>query len=157
MSSTFARTAAVAALVALAAACIGCSQSGEFSAALGEHLHKNHPLEVDLATVQPTAAWDELFIFGPYSIREQSCRTLGLGGLECRLTMPAQVPEGEHVLVFRLAGRVQRTERHARLNGDFHGHPQPVARSAARFAVVPTPDLLPDGRRWWRLEHKPQS
>ena len=152
------RVSMLAALVGAAGGCTSSPGVGEFSSALAAKLQSEHPSEVDLSAIRSAVAWDELFIFAPYSAREQSCRTLGLGWLKCRLTVPSEISEGEYLFVFRLAGNVERIEHHARSNGDFYSSnvvlPQPVRRSAAQFTVIPTSDVTPQGQQWLRLEYK---
>jgi len=135
----------------------GCSSSaGEFSVALGKRLQVERQPVVDLAKVT-SLNWEELFIFGPYSIREESCKLLQLSWLECRFTIPSSVDEGEYFLVFRAKQKVVHSERHARGNGDFHSRggrrPQPVSHLSAKFNVVPTGSATPQGAQWFRLEY----
>ena len=148
---------AFAALLPLAACTSGSSQ--QFSTALAKKLQSEHPTEIDLANVS-AIAWDELFIFGPYSMREANCSVLKLDLFECRTTFPAMVGEGDNVLVFRRNGKVMRAEVHPRANGDFSSSigtppPRPVLRAAARFSVVPTDKARPEDPPRFRLEYKP--
>jgi hypothetical protein len=151
---TFARA------LALASALVACAAepAGEFSTALGKLVRSEKVQEVDLANVLPLV-WDELFAFGPYSIRESNCRALQLGWLKCRTTLPAEVNEGEFVLVFRSTSKVVHVEHHRRWNGDFSSQtsprPQPILRSAAKFSVKLVSNRAPEGERrgnlWQRI------
>lgn len=102
-------------------------------------------------------SWDELYIFEPYSVREESCKLLRLNWFECRLIIPSSVSEGEYFLVFRAKQAIIHSEHHARANGDFYSpnvrRPQPVVHSSAKFKVVPTSDTTPQGKQWLRLEY----
>ncbi|MGJ7564169.1 hypothetical protein ACSFBM_09960 [Variovorax sp. GB1R11] len=139
----------------LAAACSSLEPPNEFSEALGKKLRTEQPAVVDLATVV-ARPWDELFVFGPYSGREQNCRTLQLLWFDCRRTFAFDMNENELALVFRVDGKVVRSERHLRINGDFlrRVFPQPIQRSAAKFAVMHAPGVTPDGRRWIDLVYE---
>ena len=154
---TLIRFAAVASTALLLLSACFSGGAGEFSTALGKKLQSGRPAEVNLSTITPLH-WDELFIFGPYSIREDSCRTLQLGWFECRTTLPSAVSEGEYILVFRTNAKVVHSEHHSRANGDFYSQttqrPQPIKRSAAKFTVEPVSNVLPQGTQWFRLEHK---
>ena len=142
----------------LLAACTSGS-SAQFSTALAKRLQSEHPTEIDLAQVS-AIAWDELFIFDPYSTREANCSVLKLDLFECRTTFPAVVGESDDVLVFRRKGKVMRAEVHPRANGDFSSSigtppPRPILRAAARFSVVPTDKVRPVDPPRFRLEYKP--
>lgn len=130
---------------------------GEFSTALNNKVRVEQAAEVDLSTISQMP-WDELFVFGPYSLRERNCELLQLGWFACRITFPSSVSEGEHILVFRENKQVVHSERHARMNGDFSSResklPFPVVRSDARFAVVAEAAAAPQGLKWFRLDHK---
>ncbi len=127
------------ALAALAHGGPALAAEGRFSAALARVLEDRPPAEIDLAVVTPFA-WEEMFIFEPQSSREENCKVLDLGWIDCRLTLPAEVGANEHFLVFRRKQQIIRSEPHARTNGDFgvgsRGRPQPLLRADARFAVV---------------------
>jgi hypothetical protein len=149
------KTVLLAAAVILSAC--GSKSSGEFSASLGEIIRSEKVREIDLATVS-SLPWDELFAFGPYSMREDGCRTLKLSWFECRVTLPAAVDEGEYLLVFRLNSKVIKVEHHSRSNGDFYSEdarrPQPILRSAAVFSVLLVSNRAPQGQRRYRLEYQ---
>jgi hypothetical protein len=129
---------------------------GTFSTELGQHLHQRNVSYVDLARIG-SKSWDALFLFGPYSSRAHMCDALALSWLRCQFTMPSDVPEGLYLLVFRASDGL-RPEWHARSNGDFYAPensvPQPILPSAARFAVVPTAQLTPNGHQWLRLAYR---
>lgn len=144
----------IAALSLLAAACASFQGPGEFSVALGKKLRAENPETVDLSTVV-AHPWDELLTFGPYSDRELNCSSLQLGWFDCRRTFASNMNENEMTLVFRVDGKLVRSERHARINGDFISrmpHPHPIPRSAAKFNVVRAGGTA-DGRPWIRLEY----
>jgi hypothetical protein len=138
-------------------ACHAREPVGGFSSALGERVRSEPTRRIDLSTISPLA-WEELFVFGPYSLRADSCKTLQLGWFACRITLPAEVRDSESVLVFRLKTKVIHVEHHSRTNGDFHAQddkrPQPLLRTAAVFSVLPVPNQAPQGQRWYRLEHQ---
>ena len=143
----------IAASAMTLAACIpGPPKAGPLSAALGKLVREDRVREVDLAAVWPLP-WDEIFVFGPYSMRESNCQILELGWLRCRMTLPAMVEDGEFVLVFRVRSDVTRVERHSRWNGDFASRPQPIPRTSAIFSVEP--DGHSSGSEtWYRLVYR---
>ena len=153
----FARAITFASIVAALFGCIAAEPAGEFSTALGKLVRSGKVHEVDLANVLPLD-WHELFAFGPYSTRDSNCQTLQLGWLQCRMTLPAEVNEGEFVLVFRSNSKVVHVEHHRRWNGDFSSHasprPQPILRSAAKFSVRLASNRAPEGEQWCHLEHQ---
>ncbi len=81
-----------AALAVSLCACSSDDSGRQFSATLGKKLRSDHVAEIDLATIG-TFAWDELFVFDPYSTRDDNCRALALDLIECRTTFPAVVGE----------------------------------------------------------------
>jgi hypothetical protein len=134
-------------------ACSLSNGAGTFSETLGAKLRAERPLEIDLSTIG-SDHWEELFIFGPYTMREGNCQVLQLGWLECRITFPASVDEREFILVFRGGGKIIQSEHHPRLNGDFAPHAMPVKRSAATYVVRSTTTAPPQNLQWFRLEYK---
>jgi hypothetical protein len=153
----FVKAITLASLLAIPIACTRVEPAGEFSTALGKLVRSEKVQEVDLANVLPLD-WNELFVFGPYSPRESNCQALQLGWLKCRLTLPAEVNEGELVLVFRANSQVVHVERHRRWNGDFSAQtsprPQPILRSAAKFSVRLVSNRAPEGEQWYQLEYQ---
>ncbi len=154
------RTVSMLVLVGVAMlfnACTARESGGEFSSALGKLVRSESTQRIDLATLSPLV-WDELFVFSPYSNREDSCKTLQLGWFSCRTTLPAEVNDSEYVLAFRLKAKVIHVEHHSRANGDFYSQdnprPQPILRTAAVFSVLLVSNRAPDGQRWYRLEHQ---
>lgn len=152
-----ARAIALASVLANLVACNTAEPAGAFSTALGKLVRSGKVHEVDLANVLPLY-WHELFAFGPYSPRESNCQALQLGWLQCRMTLPAEVSEGEFVLVFRSNAKVVHVEHHWRWNGDFSSQasprPQPILRSAAKFSVSLVSNRAPGGEQWYQLEHQ---
>ena len=156
----FAKAIALASVLATLVACTTAEPAGEFSTALGKLVRSENVHEVDLANVLPLD-WDELFAFGPYSPRESNCQALQLGWLQCRMTLPAEVSEGEFFLVFRSNAKVVHVEHHRRWTGDFSSQasprPQPILRSAAKFSVRRVSNRAPEGEQWYQLEHQAQD
>ena len=153
----FAKAIALASVLAILPACTTAKPAGEFSTALGKLVRSGKVHEVDLANVLPLD-WHELFAFGPYSTRDSNCQALQLGWLQCRMTLPAEVNEGEFVLVFRSSSKVVHVEHHRRWNGDFSSRtsprPQPILRSAAKFSVSLVSNRAPESEQWYQLEHQ---
>lgn len=141
----------------LVPACGAKDRSGRFSIALGQALRAGPVSEVDLSSID-APAWDELFVFGSTTTRDDACAALALGWLECRTTMPSSLPEDEEFLVFRVRGRVARAERHARMNGDFLGGPppppQPILRVSSKFRVLASGASGDAVKRGFQLVHE---
>jgi len=154
---TAARAITLASVSALLFACTAVEPPGEFSTALGKLVRLDKVPEVDLANVL-ALDWDEMFAFGPYSIRERNCQALQLGWLRCRTTLPAEVNDGEFVLVFRSNSEVVHVEHHRRWNGDLSSQtsprPQPIVRSAAKFSVKAISSRVPEAEQWYQLEYR---
>lgn len=155
----FRSTLAGSLVLMLALSMSACSDGGKlgnvgrFSQALREQLAAQQPTdkptEVDLAQVGKLR-WDSLYIFDAGTQQADNCTLLGLGFLECQLSMPRVVKTGEAVLVFVRDGQVTHAERHALAHGDFGPptatgaagttgattRPQPVLRTSARFSVM---------------------
>jgi hypothetical protein len=148
------RFAAVFLLLLVTAGCSPADKSGRFSIAIGNLLRSEHPAQLDLAKIDGPV-WDELYIFAPKSLREDNCKVLGLGWLECRTTMPSAVAEGEDFIVFRTKGRISSAQRHAQSNGEFampaSQQYEFARRSNALFAV----ELVSPGsaNSTYRLKH----
>jgi hypothetical protein len=150
------RNVTAAAALVYAALLAACSASpGDFSTSLGAVVHSDSATEVNLAKILPLQ-WDELYAFGPYSIRDRSCETLQLGWLACRTTIPSSIDEHEFFLVFRNRSAIVHTEHHWRWNGDFSSsvsRPHPILHSSARFEIKLVSNRAPEGERWYQLEH----
>ena len=143
-------------LAALSAAVLmACSASpGGFSTELGTVVRSGRTTEVDLANIHHLQ-WDEMFAFGPYSIRERNCQALQWGWFACQMTLPASSEEHEYFLVFRQNLKVVHAEHHWRMNGDFTGNPrpQPILRASAVFHIKLESNRTPAAQEWFRLEH----
>lgn len=144
-------------LVLLLTSCGSKDRSGRFSNALGETLRAGAVTEIDVSSLD-VPVWDEFFVFGSNTSRDDACAALALDWLECRTTMPGTLPEDEEFLVFRISGRISRAERHSRSNGDFLGGPspppQPILRASAKFRVVPVVASGIEVTQGFRLAHE---
>lgn len=146
-----------AGLALVMVACSPSNKGGQFSLALAARLQgESRSGQIDLGQIS-SFAWDELFILAPKSSREDNCRTLGLGWLDCRITFPATIADDEEFLVFRAKQQVIRAERHPRANGDFvpaaGQGALAIARSAARFRIVAAASGQPGPAPRWQLEY----
>jgi hypothetical protein len=84
-------------------------------------------------------AWDNLFVFSPYTPRASVCSRLSEAWSACELSLPPYVGEGSYLLVFVGGNSVVHHEMHSRGNGDFctSSCALVVAASEARFRAVP--------------------
>ena len=113
------------------------AQVGPVSDAIGAaaEVAKAQPIVISKVT---HFEWDELWVFGPYSDKDEVCRRLALNGLRCTFQVKEDfLSDGVQSLVFRLRGSVVHSELHARSHGDFYPTPpnQPLTPSTAVFDV----------------------
>lgn len=141
----------------LLTACAGKDRSGRFSNALGQALRAGAVTEIDLSSLD-VPVWDDFFVFGSKTSRDDACAALALDWLECKTTMPGALSKDEEFLVFRIRGRISRAERHSVLNGDFLGGPvpppQPIVRASSKFRVVPAAAAGDPAQRAFQLVHE---
>ena len=125
---------------------------GPVGKALREEIREKRNMEVDLKKII-SFAWDELYLFGPYTPQEEVCKQLHLTDLQC--SHQVSVVSTDDVvmfLVFRHKGEIVHTEMHSRFNGDFTplDYPQPITPQRARF-LVEEERKSSRGGRWLKL------
>jgi hypothetical protein len=112
-------------------------KSGEVSWALKKELRDKGATEVEIRSLT-YFKWDEMYIFGPYSMAEEICKQLKIDRAQCDSEVPeSSMDDGEMILVFRDKGRVAHVERHIRYHGDFTRvhYGVPISRENAVFQV----------------------
>ena len=62
-------------------------------------------------------AWGDMFVLGPYSPKDETCKTLRLNSSECSAAGIRDVDEGEFLLVFLQRGKVSKIESFPRTVG----------------------------------------
>lgn len=106
-------------------------------AAVAAAKEQDPPGELVLADVT-SFAWDEVFVFGPYTALERINEALGESFGAASM---AQIHERDDivVLVFRRGGKVLVKAPFARSDGDFAASSrlEPIANTAARFELIP--------------------
>src|SRR6476660_4651075 len=85
-------------LVLLGLALVGCRRHSTVIDNITHQL-RNGATQVDIGH-SGDFAWDEMFVFGPYSGKDQICRTLKLSASQCSAVGIKDVDEGEFLLVF---------------------------------------------------------
>lgn len=138
--------------------CSGPNQPGPVSKELHNKLRIEESHDVDLAKLT-TFGWDELFMYGPYMLRTEICKQLGISESDCRKQVRAESSDdGEMVLIFRKHGKIVHTELHFRINGDFLplSFPQPLTPQNARFAAK-TEGESTSGKPWMKLTYLPTT
>ena len=127
-----------------------CSDDADVSRAIGV-LVRERQVETVVLSDATRFAWDEVYLFKPYTPRSRVCSTLGIRTADCVRTIAFESrDDGEMSFAFLHRGRLVRYLRHGRGNGDFTPVPtrQPLSPATAVFRVV-TEDA--DGRTWFRL------
>jgi hypothetical protein len=147
----------VVSMIALAlAACAEKSKPG-ISEAIGALARDRNVTELHLSQAAPFA-WDEVYLFGPYTPREQVCKTLRIPVSDCQRFIPFEsVDDGDMTLAFMLQHCMARYTMHRRKNGDFlplAAAGQAIAEERASFRVVRGNDGA-DGKVRIRLVQTP--
>jgi len=81
-------------------------------------------------------AWDEMFVFGPYSPKGEICRTLNLSASRCSVAGIKDVDVGDFLLVFMQNGAVSETLNFPRTIADFDESGRCLAKAIGRDAAV---------------------
>jgi hypothetical protein len=81
-------------------------------------------------------AWDEMFVFGPYSPRGGICRTLKLSASQCAAAGIKDVDEGDSLLVFMQHGAVSETLTFPRTIADFDESGRCFGKAIGRDVAV---------------------
>jgi hypothetical protein len=135
----------------LAFSALACTNPASISEMLGKLTRDTDVTTVDLTQVTQFA-WDEVYLFAPYTQRKQVCATLKIPAKDCERFIPFEAnDDSEMTLAFVLQHCMVRYVRHGRRNGDFMPLPQAnvVAEEDARFRVVRGGSA--DGKDWPRL------
>lgn len=112
-------------------------KSGEVGWTLKTELRDKNSKRVELVKLTKFA-WDELFLFDPYTPTNEVCNRLSLPAAECKSIITTESDDdGVVLMVFRLGGKVVHSELHFRWHGDFTPAPrEPLTASTAVFAVA---------------------
>ena len=129
-------------------------KSGQVGWALKKAIRDEHRQTVVLKELTHFA-WDECYLFDPYSPRSSVCKRLALSPAECKETIKTDsTDDGEMLIVFRNQGKVIHVEMHFRWHGDFTPAPEePLTPTSAVFFVVPDGKGA-SGGQWLRLRPK---
>lgn len=140
-----------AVIVAVAAA---CSPSSPVSDRVGAQARSTG--NVDLAELT-NFNWDTVYVFSPYTDREQMCRELPPSWADCQSALPKYVDEGEFFVVFALGETVVRHEPHSRRNGDYctSSCVLKLPRFRAKFQALATGTLANGDTRYVLSERAP--
>jgi hypothetical protein len=126
-------------LAILALTLVGCRAHRSITEDITEQL-RSGATRVDIERTGDFA-WDEMFVFGPYSPKDETCKTLRLNSSECSAAGIRDVDEGEFLLMFLQRGKVSKIESFPRTVGNFDDNclAKDIARSAAVFTVERRP------------------
>lgn len=111
--------------------------SGEVSKAINKEIREEHAQQIKIAQLTDFA-WDELYLFGPYSVTSEICKTLELGKTECESTITvSSTDDGQWMMVFRENKHVVHTELHLGWHGYFmREFDEPFTPESALFSVT---------------------
>ncbi|TXF96908.1 hypothetical protein [Massilia arenae] len=113
----------------------GCSDDARVSKAIGKLVDERESETIRLAEAT-SFAWDQVYLFGPYTARRHVCTTLGIQEEHCERQIPFESQDdGDMSIAFLAEGRLVYYARHSRANGDFTPVPagQPLSRDRAVF------------------------
>jgi hypothetical protein len=127
--------------LALSLACVGCTNRSSVTEQVSKQLSSG-TAQVDLSGIGEFE-WDNMFVFGPYTPRDESCKTLKLPFSQCFAAGVRDVDEGEFLLVFMHDGKASRVEYLPRYVGNFDEAclANAISKSKAQFTVERKPDL----------------
>ena len=118
--------------------------------------HRNSPLSEPIKSVVQSGAsqldmsnvahfaWDEVFVFGPYTPKDSECQILRHSESQCTSEGLRDVDESEAIMVFLHNASVIRVESIPRTIADFDVNclNKPFKRAAARFLVEKRPRVF---------------
>jgi hypothetical protein len=120
-------------LTILILALVGCRRHSSLVDNITQQL-RNGATQVDMG--HSGFAWDEMFVFGPYSPRGEICRTLKLSGSQCSAAGIKDVDEGDFLLMFMQHGAVSETLTFPRTIADFDESGRCLAKAIGRDVAV---------------------
>ncbi len=114
----------------------------------------NQAKEVTIAKLT-RFAWDELFLFNPYTPSSEVCKRVHVTASDCKAIIADESKDdGEMMMVFRIKGKVAHSELHHRSHGDFTPAPaEPFTPQTAIFSVV-AESTGTAGADWLKLRPK---
>jgi hypothetical protein len=121
---------------------------------LRDNQANNQTKEVTIAKLT-RFAWDELFLFSPYTPSREVCKRVQVTAADCKAVIPDESKDdGEMMMVFRIKGKVAHSELHHRSHGDFTPAPaEPFTPQTAVFSVV-AESTGAAGADWLKLRPK---
>lgn len=137
----------------LAPLACGCSSVDEqVSSAIGAAVREGKVHKLRLASIT-NFEWDRLYLFDPYTPRNDVCKALHVQEKDCERVVPFEsTDDGIMTMAFVSGKRVVCYSKHSRWNGDFAPSPkqQPIPAGRAVFQVTPS-GTSQDGRPWLKL------
>jgi hypothetical protein len=108
-------------LLPLAVLCIflvSCETQNSVSESINNQLQSG-ATSIDLRGIATAFAWDKMYVFAPYSPKDDICKKVGLPPHECSTANLRDVDEGEFVLVFTHSKVITHLESFSRRIGNF--------------------------------------
>lgn len=144
MRLSFSTPLSILAMTLVSLTVVACSNAPDVSQAIGKRIEERRSDTIRLADAT-SFAWDQVYLFGPYTPRQDVCSTLRIQASDCeRLVSFESSDDGEMSLAFLARGELVHFTRHVRSNGDFTPVPaeQPLSRDQAVFRVLPGARLV---------------
>lgn len=118
----------------------GCAKLHPVSEAIGKQANSSDAQTVRLADTTPFA-WDQVYLFGPYTGRSAVCEALKIEAGQCAQQIAFESgDDSEMSLAFLSQGKLVQYVPHLRKHGDFTPVPelagQPIKAGDAVFRVV---------------------
>lgn len=144
MKKTRATTLATRVTLMMSILVAACSDAPDVSKAIGKLIEQRESKTIRLAEAT-RFAWDQVYLFGPYTPRQDVCSTLRIPDNDCERLVPFESSDdGEMSIAFLAQGEFVHFTRHVRSNGDFTPVPaeQPLSSDQAVFRVLPGARLV---------------
>ena len=125
-------------IAVLCALLIACNAQSS----VGENIRKqlqSSATRIDAKSVATAFSWDEMFVFAPYTPKDEMCKKVGVTPTLCSKAKLRDVDEGEFLLVFMHGGAITHVEGFPRTIANFDESERcaakPINRDRAIFKV----------------------
>jgi hypothetical protein len=130
---------------------VACSKHSEVSNSIRELIFERKMKTIRLVDAT-RFAWDQAYLFGPYTPRSEVCNTLRIQEKNCERLVPFESNDDPNMsIAFLAGGRLVHYALHNRGNGDFTPVPAyPLSPETAVFSVVQD-DVTSAPQPWIKL------
>ena len=105
-------------LAFLCAFLVSCKTQNSVSESINNQLQSG-ATRIDMRGMATAFAWDKMYVFAPYSPKDEMCKKIGLSPRQCSNSNLTSADEGEFVLVFVHSGAITHVEHFSRKIGNF--------------------------------------